>query len=474
MPCAALTAGQPGRVPTTPAPAHHLSFCPCPSGLQCGQVHLLSAFDEDRRSCRDSLRRHQDCRLARKKRARQRAQQALRDAGAAAASAAAPKAAARPKAAPAGKAGAPKAAPGGKAGAPKGAPAKAAAAGETGAAGAPRAAATAKAPKTAKRKRQAKGAEAGPVRPRKQQKPSQQQGKEGSQEQQQKPPQPQGEEGSQLPKLQTKPRAGVQQVPAAKRARSEAAPSSDGSTQDRADIFKEEPSLPLPVPQTPAAPRSPQRACQPAAEPAPPALLPQQSCSQPLPPADEAPSTSASEQAEADEAAAAEPAPAAAAAPAAPPSRPPSHPVLSEPQQSQQQAAKRDAASDAAVWADWRQLMGQLEVQVPSDQPQQAQHGAARQALPPTQPPQPLLLCQALQLMDTPVVSADPCSKLACKAAGMSQPRANLAPCLQGRLAGRTKVDRGIPAPALPGWLMVQQGSGTASAPASRSARLRS
>ncbi|KAL4442671.1 hypothetical protein ABPG77_006665 [Micractinium sp. CCAP 211/92] len=379
---------------------------------KCGQVHLLSAFDADRRSCRDSLRRHQDCRLARKRRARQRAQQAQAEAAAAAGAAAAPKAAARPRAAPAAKAGAPKVVP-----------AKASAPGQATTAGA------AESAKPAKRKRQARGPQAGP---QKQQK-LQQQDRNGGQEQQH--PQPQ---------LQPKASAGKQGLPAAKLARSQAAPSSDGSTQDRMETCFEEPSLPLSVPS--AAPSHPHVAARPAATPAPPALLPQQSCSPPPAPLVEAVVPPLTGQAAEEKAsgepelavvAAAEPAmaavpatepvvavvaapdpalavvaPAAARkqpsspAPPQPPSQLPSPPLLAEPPLlQQQQPAARECSPDSQPWAEWHRLAGQLEAQVPPQQALLAQRGAAGHALlaMAPQPPQPLLLHQALQLMDTPV-----------------------------------------------------------------------
>ncbi len=382
--------------------------------MQCGQVHLLSAFDADRRSCRDSLRRHQDCRLARKRRARQRALQAQAEAAAAAGAAAAPKAAARPRAAPAAKAGAPKAVP-----------ARAAAPGQATTAGA------ADAAKPAKRKPQARGPQAGP---QKQQK-LQQQDRNGGQEQQQQQ------------QLQPKARAGKQGLPAAKLARSQAAPSSDGSTQDRMETCFEEPSLPLSVPSV--APSHRHVAARPAATHAPTALLPQQSCSPPPAPLVEPvvpPSTGlAAEEKAAGEpelavVAAAKPATAAVPAtepvvavvaapepalavvapaaaqqqPSSPaphqlPSRLPSPPLLAEPPlQHQQQAAARECSPDSQPWAEWHRLACQLEAQVPPQQALLAQRGAAGHTLlaMAPQPPQPLLLHQALQLMDTPVVSA--------------------------------------------------------------------
>lgn len=331
---------------------------------QCGQVHLLSAFDEERRSCRESLRRHQDCRLARKRRARQRAQQTQREAGTADA---APKKAAAPKTAPAAKPGKPKAAP-----------AKAVAAGE-----ATTDAAAAEAAQLAKRKRQAKGPTAGSPRPGKQQK-LRQQGTDGQPQE----PQPQHEDCSD--------EAGV---PSPKGKRSEAAPSSDGSTQDRLETCREEPSLPLTRPR--AWPASTQRAHPPAAAPSTAGPLPQRSCSRPLPPADQATGAPAGGQT-AGAKAAAEPAPAAPAqAPQPAQVQPrPGGPQLSEQQRQQRQVQAGDTMCDTAPgsspWDEWQHLVGRLE-QDALQRAQHAQHGPARQG----PQPQPLLVCQALELMET-------------------------------------------------------------------------
>ncbi|KAL4424310.1 hypothetical protein ABPG75_001611 [Micractinium tetrahymenae] len=338
---------------------------------QCGQVHLLCAFDEDRRSCRDSLRRHQDCRLARKRRARQPAQQAQREVAAPARGAAAPKAAAVPKAAAA----------------------KAAAAGETPKDAVPKAAAG-EVIKAAKRKRQASGPGTGThvPSPRKQQKKQQ--------------PQQQDEAGQKQQQATARP--GKQGLPAAKRKQSEALNSSDGSTQEHADICHEEPSLPMPLPKHPrmaqpqpaaqeaaqprAAPSSQGATRKPAAAAQPAVLLPQMLCALPAPPAGMTAGAPADVPAE-ELPATVEPEADAAQAGQAPavPLPPPRLPL-----EQHVPASPREPAPAPLPVAEWQVLASHMERQVPPAEPQREQRAPAPQ-------PQPLLVRRALQLLETPV-----------------------------------------------------------------------